>query len=159
MAWPAWKTASDLEAANTDELVGNALYWSTTLAPGDAELRSQPDRIYLGRLETHAYAAIKRGTTYADYSFDELSVSGSKLFYLLSFSGDEQGASVSIGYQTIAGPTRSCQINGLGTDFDPDVPRSFLLGVAASGLATPSTATRDVPTISRFAFTARPPAG
>lgn len=133
VGWQAWKTASDLEAANTDELVGNALYWSTTLAPQDADSRSQPDRIYRGQPETRAYAPIKRGTTSADYSFEDLSVSGSKLFYLLRFSGNEQGASESVEYQTTAGPKRSCRIKGLGTDFDPNAPGSFLVGLAASG--------------------------
>jgi hypothetical protein len=132
VSWQAWKTASDLEAANTDELVGNALYWSTTLVAGDTGYRTQPDRIYLGHADTHAYAAIERGTTSADYSFEELSASGNKLFYLLRFSGEEQGASESIGYQTIAGPKRSCRIKGLGTDFDPGAPRSSLIGLAAS---------------------------
>jgi hypothetical protein len=151
VAWQAWKTASDLEAANTDELVGDTLYWSTTLVAHDAESRSQPDRIYRGDPKTHAYASIKRGTTYAAYSFEDLSVSQSKLFYLLRFSGDEQGASVSIEYQTIAGPKRFCRIKGLGTDFDPHVPGSFLLSLAAGGpylyvvLTREDTSSRDHP--------------
>ena len=133
VAWQAWKTAGDLEAANTDELVGDALYWSTTLAPQDTDSRSQPDRIYSGQLETRAYAPIKRGTTSADFSFEELSVSGNKLFFVLRFSGTEQGASESVEYQTISGPKRSCRTKGLGTNFDPGAPGSFLLGLAASG--------------------------
>jgi hypothetical protein len=151
VAWQAWKTASDLEAAGTDELVGNTLYWSTTLVGGDSESRKQPDRIYRGRLDTHAPAPINRGTTFADYGFQSFSVSGSKLFYLLNFSGDEQGASVSIRYQTISGPARYCRINGLGTDFDPLVPRSFLPSLAAYGsylyvvLTREDTADKDHP--------------
>ncbi len=133
VSWQAWKTAGDLEAANTDELVGNTLYWSTTLAAGDTGYRTQPDRIYRGHPETRAYAAIERGSASADYSFEELSVSGNRLFYLLRFSGDEQGASVSVGYQTIAGAKRSCRLNGLGTDFDPGAPRSFLQSLTAAG--------------------------
>jgi hypothetical protein len=130
VTWQAWKTASDLEAANTDELVGNTLYWSTRLDTGNSESRSQPDRIYRGDLGTHAYAPINRGTSYAAYSFEDLSVSGNNLFYLLRFSGDEQGSAVSIEYQTIAGSTRFCRIKGLGTDFDPNAPGSFLLSLA-----------------------------
>jgi hypothetical protein len=151
VAWQAWKTASDLEAANADELVGNDLYWSTALEPGDAESRTQPDRIYRGHPGTHTSAAIKRGTTSATYSFEALSVSRNRLFYLVDFSGDEQGASVSIEYQTIVGPARSCRVKGLGTDFDPDVPGSFLLGLAASGpylyvvLTREDTSNRDHP--------------
>jgi hypothetical protein len=129
VTWQAWKTASDLEAANTIELVGDALYWSTRLA-ADAGSRTQPDRIYRGHLDTRTYATINSGTTFADYSFESFSVSGNKLFYLLSFSGEEQGASVSIRYQTISGPARYCRIKGLGTDFDPHVPGSFLMSLA-----------------------------
>jgi hypothetical protein len=123
VAWQAWKTAGDPQAANTGELVGNALYWST----------SQPDRIYRGRLDTRVYAQVTRGTTSASVSFENLSVSGNRLFYLLRFSGDEQGASESVEYQTISGPKRSCRIKGLGTGFDPDVPGSYLLSLGASG--------------------------
>jgi hypothetical protein len=133
VAWQAWKTAGDLEAANTGELVGSAVYWSTTLAVQDADSRSQPDRIYRGQVETHVSAPIKRGTTSASFSFENLSVSAGKLFYVLRFSGDEQGASESVEYQTIPGPKRSCRIKGLGTGFDPEVPGSYLLGLAASG--------------------------
>jgi hypothetical protein len=131
--WQAWKTAGDLEAAKTDELVGNDLYWSTALEPDAAESRTQPDRIYRGHPKTHAGAAIKRGTTSASYNFEALSVSRNRLFYLVNFSGDEQGASVSIEYQTITGAARSCRVKGLGTAFDPHAPGSFLLSLAASG--------------------------
>jgi hypothetical protein len=153
VTWQAWQTGSDLEAADTDELVGNDLYWSTTLVADDAQSRTQPDRIYRGHLDSHTYAPINSGTTIADYSFNSLSVSGNKLFYLLSFSGEEQGASVSIEYRTIAGPTRRCRIKGLGTDFDPRSPRSFLLGLAAHGsylyvvLTREDTANKDHPNL------------
>jgi hypothetical protein len=131
VAWQAWKTAADVEAANADELGGNTLYWSTRFAGGDTESRMEADRIYSGRIDTHVSSSIRSGTTSAEYSFQSFSVSSNKLFYLLSFSGDEQGASVSIGYQTVSGPARSCRIKGLGTEFDPHVPGSFLLSVAA----------------------------
>jgi hypothetical protein len=133
VAWQAWKTAADLEAANADELVGNTLYWSTRFGGSDTESRTQADRIYSGRIDTHASSSIRSGTASADYRFESFSVSANKLFYLLSFSGDEQGASVSIGYQTISGPARSCRLKGLGTEFDPHSPGSFLLSVAAGG--------------------------
>jgi hypothetical protein len=151
VAWQAWKTGSDLEAASTDEFVGNTLYWSTTLVGDDSESRTQPDRIYRGRLDTRTFAPINRGTTSAYYSFQSFSVSGSKLFYLLDFSGDQQGSSISIRYQTVSGPARYCRIKGLGTDFDPRVPRSFLPSLAAYGsylyvvLTREDTANKDHP--------------
>jgi hypothetical protein len=132
LAWKAWATTNDSEGANTDELAGGFLFWSTLLT-GGSDSRTQPDRLYRGDLRDRTYAPIARGTTIADYSFESLSVSRGKLFYLERFSGDEQGASVSIDYQSIAGPKRSCRVKGLGTTFDPRVPRSLLLGVAAHG--------------------------
>jgi hypothetical protein len=151
VAWQPWKTASDLEAVDTAELAGDTLYWSTTLAPRDSDSRTQPDRIYRGSLKTHTYAPINKGTKFADYSFENLSVSRDKLFYLLTFSGNEQGASESIRFQTISGPARYCRIKGLGTNFDPGAPRSFLLSLAAHGkylyvvLTREDTASKDHP--------------
>jgi hypothetical protein len=150
VGWQAWKTADDLEAAGTDELVGGTLYWSTTLGL-EAESRKHPDRIYSGRLDTHAQAPINSGTAFAYYDFESLSVGGNRLFHLLNFSGDEQGASVSIAYQTIAGPQRYCRLKGFGTSFDPAVPRNLPLGIAADGsylyvvLAREDTASKDHP--------------
>jgi hypothetical protein len=142
VSWNAWQTGTDREAASAVELAGKTVFWSTALA-GDADSRTQPDGLYRGDLETHAHVAIAKGTAAADFGFHSLSLSGQKLFYLLSFSGSEQGASVSLQYRTIAGPGRWCRIKRLGTDFDPHAPGTFLLAVAAQGRSVYVVLTRE----------------